>query len=307
MPKPNFFLIGAGRSGTTSVYNYLKQHPEVFMSPTKEINFFAYDGESECRQWMGEIETRDYFPVVTMDTYLEIFEGASDETAIGEASVLYLHNPNAARRIRDFAPDARLVAILRHPVDRAYSSFFMHVREGREKRSFMEAIRHEQAGLEDLSLMYPQRHYLGLGLYSRYLLPYFEVFERSRLSIHLYDDLKTDPSGLMRSLFRFLGVSEAFSPDMSRRHNVGGMATNRFWHAFLVRNFLTAAIGKRLPGWARSSALGVQDRVRAKRLVKPRLSAELRRELTEFFRDDISTLEDLIQRDLGSWRQSPSA
>lgn len=301
MNKPNFFVIGAGRSGTTSLYHYLKQHPDVFMSPIKETNFFFYEGEAARSRFMGSLEKKDHFPVVTMEDYLALFRRASGKKAIGEASPLYLHSPHAARRIKEFAPEAKLIAILRHPVDRAYSSYYMHVRERREPRTFEEAIRQEQAGAEDLSLMLPQSSYLRLGLYSRYLLHYFQLFNRTHLAVHLFDDLKADPQGLMRKLFRFLGVADDFVPDMSHQYNAGGVAPNRFWQTLLMKNNLTAALGRRLPTWARHQALKIQDTARSRRLEKPQLPAELRRELIEFYRSDILKLESLMQRNLSQW------
>ena len=301
MCKPNFFVIGAGRSGTTSLYNYLKQHPDVFMSPIKETNFFAYEGEAARSRFMGDLEKKDHFPVVTIENYLALFRGTSGKRAIGEASPLYLHSPHAATRIKEFAPEAKLIAVLRHPVDRAYSSYYMHVRERREPRGFEEAIRQEQEGAENLSLMLPQSCYLRLGLYAQYLLPYFEIFGRTQLAVYLFDDLKADPQRLMRKLFRFLNVADDFVPDTSHQYNAGGVAPNRFWQTLLMKNNMTAALGRRLPVWARHRALKIQDTARSRRLVKPQLSPELRRELTEFYRPDILKLEDLIQRDLSGW------
>lgn len=301
MCKPNFFVIGAGRSGTTSLYNYLKQHPDVFMSPIKETNFFVYEGKAARSRFMGELEKKDHFPVVTIEDYLALFRGASGKRAIGEASPLYLHSPQAVKRIKQFAPEAKLIAVLRHPVERAYSSYYMHVRERREPRAFEEAIRQEQEGGENLSLMLPQSRYLRFGLYSQYLSPYFEVFGRTHLAVHLFDDLKADPQGLMRKLFRFLNVADDFVPDTSHQYNAGGVASNRFWQTLLMKNNMTAALGRGLPVWARHRALQIQDTARRRRLVKPQLSPEIRRELTEFYRPDILKLESLIQRDLSPW------
>jgi hypothetical protein len=300
MNKPNFFVIGAGRSGTTSLYNYLQQHPDVFMSPIKETNFFAYNGEA-ARSLMGNLAKKNPFPVVTIEDYLALFRGASGKRAIGEASPLYLHSPHAAQRIKEFAAAAKLIAVLRHPADRAYSSYYLHARDRREPRTFDEAIRQERAGIEDRSLTRPQRQYLRLGLYSQYLLPYFEIFERTQLAIYLFDDLKADPQGLMRKLFRFLDVADDFVPDTSHRYNAGGVAPNRFWQTLLTKNRMTAALGKRLPVWARHRALKIQDTARSRRLVKPQLPPETRQELTEFYRSDILKLENLIQRDLSAW------
>jgi hypothetical protein len=119
------------------------------MRSIKETNFFAYEGEAERSCFMGDFESRDHFPIVTLAEYLALFNGASRKRAIGEASVLYLHSVGAAQRIRKFAPEAKLIAVLHHPVERAYWSYHLHVREGREPRTFEDAVRQEQAGVED--------------------------------------------------------------------------------------------------------------------------------------------------------------
>jgi hypothetical protein len=297
MSKPNFFVIGAARSGTTSLYSYLKQHPDVFMSPIKETNFFAYEGENM------EFRSVIRFPIVTADAYLALFQGASKEKAVGEASPLYLHSRYAAEGIREFCPGAKLIAILRNPVDRAHSSFHLHLRGGEEKRSFAKAIWQEQQGIADASLRFGQRHYLRFGCYSRYLSTYFQLFERRQIEVYLFDDLAANPLALMRKLFGFLEVDAAFAPDVSLRHNAAGLPRNRCWQLLLTKNTLTRTLRRLLPAGARHYALEIQDAARSRRLAKPKLSEELRRELNEFYRDDILKLQDLIQRDLRSWLQ----
>jgi hypothetical protein len=295
MKKPNFFVIGAARSGTTSLYNYLKQHPDVFMSPIKETNFFAYEGEDM------EFRSVIRFPVVTADAYLALFQGASKEKAVGEASPLYLHSRYAAEGIREFCPEAKLIAILRHPVDRAYSNFHLHLKAGEETRSFEKAIWQEQQGIADASLRFGQRNYLRFGCYSRYLSTYFQLFERRQIEVYLFDDLAANPLALMLKLFGFLEVDATFAPDVSLRHNAAGSPENRFWQLLVTKNSFTRMLRKLLPAWARPHALSIQDAAQRKHLVKAKLSDELRRELTGFYRDDILKLQDLIQRDLSPW------
>jgi hypothetical protein len=295
MCKPNFFVIGAGRSGTTSLYNYLKQHPDVFMSPIKETNFFAYEGENmEFRSVMR-------FPVVTTEAYLALYHGVSKEKAVGEASPLYLHSRYAAERIREFCPEAKLIAILRHPVDRAHSSFHLHLRDGDEKRTFAEAVRREREGIEDASLTFGQRNYLRFGRYSRYLSIYFELFEREQIEVYLFDDLAANPLTLMRNVFGFLEVDATFAPDVSLRHNAAGVPESRFWQLLVTKNSFTRMLRKLLPVRAHNSALEIQAAARSRHFAKPKLSEELRHELNKFYRDDILKLQDLIQRDLSPW------
>ena len=302
MNRPNFFVIGAGRSGTTSLYHYLKQHPDVFMSPIKETNFFAYEGETERSHFMG-LETKYQFPVVTMADYLALFNGASGRKAIGEVSPLYLHSRYAAEGIKKFSPRAKLIAILRHPVERAHSSFQLLLREGRENRTFAEAVRQEQGGIEAASTTFAQRHYLRFGLYSHYLSTYLHLFDRRQIVVCLFDDLAAGPKTLMSRLFRFLEVDATFVPDVSVRHNAAGTPTNVFWRLALTKNPLSRILGRLTPACVRHRALAIQDAARSRHLVKPELSDGLRCNLNQFYRDDILQLQDLLQRDLSLWLQ----
>ena len=140
MRWPTFLIIGAGRSGTTSLYHYLGQHPDIFMSPVKEPGFFAY--EDETRPLIGaygEAELPGYS--TRREDYEALFADVSVETAAGEASVDYLYLPRAARRIRRHVPQARLIAILRQPADRSHSQFWARVASGREPLTdFEEAL-----------------------------------------------------------------------------------------------------------------------------------------------------------------------
>src|SRR5437867_4308222 len=118
---PTFLVIGAARSGTTALYLYLRQHPNVFMSRDKETNFFAFEGEALDFRGPGAEFVNN--SVVTLNAYLRLFADAPENAAIGEASPLYLYSLHAAERIHARLPDVRLIAILRNPIEQAYSHY----------------------------------------------------------------------------------------------------------------------------------------------------------------------------------------
>src|SRR3954452_17434204 len=122
MTMPNFLIVGAAKSGTTSLYYYLKQHPQVFVSPVKEPKFFAYEGEKVVYRGPGDAENNRRL-VNNLADYRALFGGANGAKAIGEASPVYLYSPKACERIRHYLPDAKLFVILRDPAERAYPSF----------------------------------------------------------------------------------------------------------------------------------------------------------------------------------------
>src|SRR5262249_39324802 len=128
---PNFFVIGAPKAGTTSLYEYVAQHPDVYMSPVKEPAYF------KPRHPPGG---EDAEPEDRLAAYVALFDGVAGEHVVGEATPSYLQSASAAARIRDAVPDARLVAVLRNPVDRAYSGYSMRVQQGTEDRTFVEAM-----------------------------------------------------------------------------------------------------------------------------------------------------------------------
>jgi len=297
---PNFLMIGAAKAGTTSLWRQLNQHPEVFMHPKKQLNFFALEGEDLSFRGVGP-EDPALHSITTIEAYREQFHGVAGEAAIGEASNLYLYNPRAAERIHTYLPDVKLIAILRHPADRAYSRFLHLVREGREQiTDFSRALDEEEGRVR--GNWYPDFHYLRMGLYHEQLERYFDRFPREQIKIYLQEDLKSDPLGVLRDLFRFLNVDDAFVPDTSIEYNVSGIPKNRALH-LLLRKMRKARpfVEPLLPDRQRRRILRVASNVHNRNLTKPRLSPEMRERLIEAYREDTSKLERLIKRDLSAW------
>ena len=143
MTMPNFLIIGANKAGTTSIYSYLKQHPQIYMSPVKEPMFFTLEGKNIDRTEVSRQITLKT-AVNDIEDYQALFQGVSNEKAIGEASTAYLHCPWCAERIKQYIPDVKLIAILRDPIERAYSNYLMYVRWGLETLDFPEAVRQEE-------------------------------------------------------------------------------------------------------------------------------------------------------------------
>ena len=167
---PNFLIIGAAKAGTTSLYRYLEQHPEVYMSPVKEPKFFALGGERLDYRGPGDEARMRGASVTSLEDYRELFRGVSTETAVGEASTLYLYSERAAARIKHHVPDVKLIAVLRNPVDRAYSDFLHLVRDGIEPLTdFPQALEAEESRIR--SRWAPMWHYRRRGFYHPQLKP----------------------------------------------------------------------------------------------------------------------------------------
>jgi Sulfotransferase family len=287
---PNFFIIGADRSGTTSLYHALAQHPQIYMCPIKEPNFFAYDGRDDGR-WS------DHYLIRTLAEYETLFAAAREARAIGEASTAYLHSSFAAEQIKVTLPHARLVAILRDPVDRAFAQYLAEVRLEGETRNL--------ARWAEAALKGERRYRIENGFYYRHLQPYVDRFGSSQLAVNLYDDYKAGPIAVLARVFCYLQVDDAFRPDMAICHNVSGLPKSRLVERFLRRRRFTRKIKRQLPAGLVRSLDSVVSRIHEQNRIKPVIPAEVRHDLIQIYRDDILNLEALIGRDLSAWRSFP--
>jgi len=199
---PNFLIIGATKAGTTSLHHYLDQHPDIFMCPRKETNFFAQ--ESALCLLEETIKERE--------AYEKLFEAAGNTQAVGETSPAYLAVPTSPAQITALIPHAKFIAVLRDPAERAYSHFLMRRRQGKEFReSFAQCIEEEDID--------PARSYKHRGLYGEQLQRYLKYFPPKQLKIFLYENFVERPEDLLREAFTFLDVESSFTPDMSERYN----------------------------------------------------------------------------------------
>jgi hypothetical protein len=288
---PDFIVVGAAKAGTTALYWYLADHPQVFMSRVKETNYFAYGLDEGGHQLYGDPELH-HFPITTIDEYERSFEGAEDARAVGEASPIYLECPQSAGRIRDTIPDARIICGLRDPVDRAYSDYLMYLRSRGRRLDPARELTPSAAWAR------PDSHWMQISMYHEALRRYFDVFPPERIFVFLFDDLKADQAGLVRDIYRFLGADDGFVPDFDTPHNVGGMPASMLLERVFTNDRLRGAVDpwipKRAADWAR--------RTRTRNLRRaPRLPDELAKELRERFRDDIGKTAELIGRDLSLW------
>ena len=299
MTWPNFLLIGAAKAGTSSVFAYLGQHPEVFVSPVKEPNYFALAGQRVAYAGPGDMIV-NRASITDEPRYRALFRGAAGAKAVGEASTLYLYAPGAAAAIHQDVPEARIIAILRDPTERAYSSFLHMRRDGRESvESFEEALDLEKSRIDQH--WEHLWHYTGLGLYHAQLERYLALFPRDRVGVWLYDDLEAEPGRVLREVFAFLGVDPTFEPDMSVRHKVAGTPRSKTLHAILTQPNPVKSMAKRLlPAGVRSRAYGamMQRNVREHR---ESMRADTRQRLQALFRPDVERLERLLERDLSTW------
>jgi hypothetical protein len=294
----NFSIIGAAKAGTTAIAKALEQHPEVYMAPNKETNFFSLK-DRQLDFFEGSV-SKEYLANSCLDieSYRGQFIDVSTEKAVGEASPSYLYFPNAASHIRDYNPKIKLIAILRNPVERAYSNFLHHLRDDLETTNdFAEALSFEDERIE--ANWWWGFHYAKAGLYYNQVKAYLNIFPAGQIKIYLYEELLNSPDFLFQDIFRFLDIDDNFTPDLSIRENKTGVPKNKFLNRFLRDgNLLKASLKPLLPFKLRKQLIA---KINSHNLERPSLDSEFNTQLSIFFRDDILKLQDLIGRDLSKW------
>lgn len=297
---PNFIIFGSTKSGSTSLCNYLIQHPDIFISKKKEPNFFLHDEGSTVTDASGQ--KIDY----TLSWYSYWFRHAH-QPAVGEASVSYLASETAPHRIKQMLPQVRLIAILREPVSRLYSHYWF---EQRRTSKHQNAGSNTSQSSDILTALHNDRNqgsplrYFEKGLYYRYLKRYFDLFERQQIRLFLFEDFTADPLGVSQEIFRFLEVDPSFVPVTGAKDAASGIPKNQRVYNFLyrdnpVRVALRPVIRTLLPNQEKRRALWT--RLVNWNLSRPSMDEQTKQTLAEMYRSDVLKLQDLIDRDLSRW------
>lgn len=293
MAWPTFVILGAPRAGTTAFYAALRQHPQIAMSAVKEPNFFAY-GELPTLPFQGPAAAMMAGRIVrTRPAYAALFSANPTALAIGEASMTNFM-PRACARMRQYIPDAKLIAILRHPAERAYSQFVNARRMGWEPlASFEAALAAEPARLAQGWI--PYLCYTYRGYYAARLAPYLAAFPREQIRIYCYEAWRTTPQTVLQDLFGFLGVDPTFEPVVNPHLNAGQL-TRPWWQT--LKRYCRPCTGWLPQPWQRA----VGRRLARQALAPPpALAPTLRRQLTDEYRADIAQLQALLAQDFSDW------
>jgi Sulfotransferase family len=279
---PNLFLVGAAKAGTTSLYRELARHPAIYMSPMKEPHFFSQIHPAPDR--------KGFFPhVADEDEYLALFDGATTEELLGEASTSYLWDRQAAARIKRAVPEARILIMLRDPVDRAYSQYWNDVREGIERRSFLDALLDEQRsgpggwGVSSLNI--------DCGRYADQVQRYLDRFG-ARVHVLFFEDFVRDEVSTIADVHSFLGVRSVPAGAARRRMNPASLPRNRLSAALLASGKLRRVVRSTVPRSLRSRLrVGLLQRA-----TPPPMDPAARALLTEIFRPEVGRLAELLGR-----------
>lgn len=289
---PDFLIIGAAKSGTTALHNYLNQHPEVFMTKVKEPRFFLVHN-NELQKQINIKDNRAIFNEYdSLEKYASLFDDAVGKTK-GESSPQYLAYPHCSAAISSWKPEMKLIVILRNPVERAYSQFVMHKNWRIEPKSFKDAVFDELAGKRKHLPIDMQ--YLKCGLYYQQLLPYFDYFSTASFLILKHEELKFNPLETLRKIFMFLRVEADFRVDLSGKHNVS-----------MIRRFkkggnLDTILSRAQNGFTKLGFTSASQQVKNVRFYYPPFPLSIREVLLDYFHDDILHLSAALKTDYSNW------
>jgi hypothetical protein len=301
---PNFLIIGAQKAGTTFIQKCAREHPDVF-SPAKEVRFF---------------EDPDYLQT-DFKQFEALFDKVSHEKAIGIKRPDYLARPECPERIYRHLPQAKLILVLRNPVERALSAYFHQMTRG-----FLP-IKSAEEGLMkivkgDYKEAYPKSaEIIEYGFYHHYLARYLNYFDREQLCIILFEAMKKDPFETMKRIYNFIGVNDHYIPpslSLKRKHNSSIYSLTRLKLLTLSNPFIytynstrTKVVQKQAHLWSKAigETIAWLDKVSLKLICsnhKPQLSPELAESLYKIYEEDVNKLEVLLGQSLGQWKPNPS-
>lgn len=309
---PNFLVIGAAKCGTTSLYHYLRQHPDVYMSPIKEPNHFSTDinpeefsPEYKLHERQKNLDVHSYVrgdmkepqwgAYVTSETdYRLLFRFADGKKRIGEISNSYLYSSTAADEINKRLKGVKLIAIMRNPVDRAYSHYQANIRDGRALLPFRQELEKDMAKPEK---GWGKSHlYIELGMYTAQIKRYKELFTPDQLLILFFDDLKKNTPAVIDSVFKHLHLRN-IPVNYEERHNEAKTPKNTRLIHLLTQTGLKRRVFRMLPASIQSPVKNMFF----KQGKPEKMSSEDRAWLTEIFRDEITKLSSEMNRDLSDW------
>ena len=296
MVRPNFLIVGAAKSATSSLDRYIGQHPDVYIPPKKEAHYFSTPDFPPRFEGPGD-DGMNTETIRDRDKYLALFAGSEGYKAVGESSVFYLYYPRTAERIHADFPQTKIIMMLRNPVDRAFSAYMHLIRDGREQLSFEDSLAAEEQRLR--SGFEPMWFYRELGLYAGQVERYLQVFGPKQVKVVLYDDFAMNPLGTVNEVFEFLGVNTTVSIDTSLHHNESGVPKSRWMYDFISKpNGVKELIKPLIPAMIRER---IGMKAKSMTLRREEMNPSTRDQLQQFFVGDVRRLEKLIERDLSRW------
>jgi len=280
---PNFFIVGAAKAGTTSLYWYFRNIPGIYMSSIKEPNYFS----NKVR-----LKYRPIGPIRDKRKYLNLFKDVTDEKIIGEASPGYLSDPETPKLIHELVPHAHILISLRDPVERVFSSYLMKNREGGLHGSLNDELQKVLHNKID-----HRKPYLNLkgGMYSENVKRYFDIFGREQVKVIIFEEFIKDAKGTVEEILRFFGFNQKLDNFEAEAHNTFRSARGPIARHILSHKSIGRIAKKILSPSARET---LRKRVLSKKSPKPKMEPQERETLIQFYREDVKKLEGILGRKL---------
>jgi hypothetical protein len=296
---PNFLIAGVAKCGTSSLHNYLAQHPQVFMSNVKEPRFITSQFTNFPLNGPGDNKVEAWY-VKKYDDYVKLFENANGAKAIGESSAdtVYFYKESIPV-IKKYLGDPKIIIVLRNPVKRTCSAYQFLVHWEREALPFEEALLEEQNRIKNnWELIY---HYTAVSHYYEPVKAFKENF--SSVMVVLTEDLKKNPSKVCKEIFEFLGVDSQVTVRTDAQHNVSGIPKSRLVSHLLSEGSIARKMVRPfarlfLPRHMRERLF---TKIQEKNLAPMEIDCNLKNRLAVLFNDDVRKLEGLLQKDLSGW------
>lgn len=292
---PNFLIVGTAKAATTTIHEYLKQHPEIFMTDWKEPSFFKFKDQKNIRFTTG----RPVKFVTNLDFYKSLFKDGKKKEIRGESSTPYLYfYKESISNIKNVIPNAinevKILIVLRNPIDRAYSQYMMKVRDLVEDLTFLEAIKCETRRINENAHF--DFFYTDRGLYYKQVKAYLDEFKN--VKIVLYNDFKEDYIKVLNSIIKFLGLAE-FNFRAIHNQNISGAPKIKFISRIFKEDYFIKRLILNLMPYRIKEY--ITNKIFNKNLKKVEIDNESKKYLRNFYREEINKLEYLIERDLSHW------
>jgi len=285
--KPNFFIVGAARSGTTTLYYILKKHPQIFMSATKEPNFFCED--------------QYYKKINNWEEYLGLFKKVKNEKIVGEASVKYLYSKTAASNIKFKIKNPKILILLRNPLNRAFSHYRWEKRADKEKLNFKDAIKKEPERInQGWSFSY---HYTQVGMYYKQVKRFIDTFGRKNVKIILFEEFTKNHQKILKEIYEFLEIKPLLHNKISH-YNISNKLKIKKINQFMGKNYLIQRwLKKIIPSEMRKKI--VYYIINKLNVSQPKIEINLSKQeklnLYKKFIPDIKKLGSLTKKDFSIW------
>lgn len=300
-PRPDFFIVGAPKSGTTAMYTYLRHHPDLYLPEQKELRYFGTDLDIRDRRSLSE------------DEYLAHFADAGSASRIGTAYVWYLYSRLAAREIAQFAPTAHIVAMLRSPVDMLHALHGEHLSNGNEDIRDFTAALDAEGERRDGRRIPPHAHlpqglwYSNVPRYTEQLERYVQAFGRDRVHVILYDDFAADVERCYASLLRFLDVRDDVRPDAFAVVNASKRIRSERLRHFLARppDLPRRVIRWTVPPPVRRALYERAQRLNVTEAPREPMPPATRERLRGAFAEECERLSAFLDRDVTHWVAPP--